>query len=133
MSRTDSLPPSIPQPAPPKPRLNWLGQVSVALVLIVGIGVSIYAGMMVGLIVGLNRAGPKFNEPRPGVGMAPDLSGLFEGTADIVIGFIVGILGGLVAGLVLAWLTYRLALKRLALAVPSFRRDLLPDKDDFLT
>jgi hypothetical protein len=122
MSRTDSLSPSIPEPSPPRPRLNWLGQILVALVLIIGIGASIYAGMMLGLIVGLNRAGPKFNEPRPGVGLAPDLSGLFEGAADIVVGFVVGILGGLVVGLILAWLVYRFALKRLALSIPGLTR-----------
>src|SRR5687767_965605 len=122
MSRTDSLPPSIPEPSQPRRRLNWLGQVLVALVLIVGIGVSIYAGLMVGLIAGLNRAEPKLNEPRPGVGMAPDLSGLFEATADVVIGFVLGILGGLVVGLILAWLAYRYVLKRLALAFPGLTR-----------
>jgi hypothetical protein len=115
MSRTDPIP-------PPKPQLNWLGQTLVALVLIAGLAASMYGGLMVGVIVGLNRAEPKLNAPPgKGVGMAPDLSGLADATADVVIGYVGGLVGGLVIGLVLAWLGYRYVLKPLALAVPSLR------------
>jgi hypothetical protein len=117
MSRTES------PPQEPKPQLNWVGQILVALVLIAGLLVSTYAGLMIGLITGLDRAATDLNAPPgKGVGLAPDLTPLMDATADVVIGFVGGIVGGLVVGGVLGWLAYRFLLKRLALAIPGLRR-----------
>jgi hypothetical protein len=116
MSRPNSAAP------PPKPQLNWIGQVLVALVLSAWLAVAMYGGLMTGLLIGLGRAEPKLNAPGKGVGMAPDLGGLADATADVVLGYVGGLAGGLVVGLVLGWLAYRFALKPLALAVPGLRR-----------
>jgi hypothetical protein len=59
----------------------------------------IYLGIVVGMIVGLDRGGIAMeNTPHRNIGLAPDLTGLLNGTFEFAKSTLVGALVGLVAG-----------------------------------
>jgi hypothetical protein len=99
--------------------LNWIGQLLVGLVLVAILLATVWLGLIVGLTQGLKHAEPALNRPSKGVGLAPDLSGAMEGTADVVLGYVGGLISGLIVGLVLMWPVYRFVLRPLGTKIPG--------------
>jgi hypothetical protein len=104
----------ISEPRRPKARLNWYGSILLAIVFVLGLSFAVYAGLMTGTILGLQKAEPTLNRPTTGVGLAPDLSPLVDATADFLLYYVGGILGGLALGLIVMFLVCRFVLLPLA-------------------
>jgi hypothetical protein len=84
-------------------RLTWARKLLLALVFAAGVGLFIWVGLLAGLSVGDRWGEPALHEDRPGIGLAPDLSGLFEWGFDLILGAVVGVGVGLLVGLVAMW------------------------------
>ncbi len=106
-----------------RPVLNWGGRLLLGLLFAVGVALSIYAGLMIGGIIGLGRGVDTANNtPTQNLGMAPDLSGLVNGTIEFVTYVLVGGGLGLILGVALMWATCRYAFGPLLRYIPALRR-----------
>jgi len=80
-------------------RLNWAGRIVLSLTFVAGVALFVYGGVVVGSIVGLERGMPHLTAPpTKGVGLAPDLSGLANATAELAAAMLLSTLGGLLLG-----------------------------------
>jgi len=97
--------------------LNWGGRLLLGLIFAVGVALLIYLGLMMGMLIGLERGAEGMeNTPRQNIGLAPDLTGLVNGTFEFAKAALLGAGIGLVGGLAAMW-----GLCRYLLA-PVFRR-----------
>ncbi|WP_020473906.1 hypothetical protein [Zavarzinella formosa] len=101
---------------PASRRLKLSGQLLAGLFVAVGVALAIYAGLVYGMIIGLQKGAEGANEPKPGVGMAPDLTGPIKMFFDTGIGGIIGAGLGLLLGSLLMWVFCRFLL------IPLFRK-----------
>jgi hypothetical protein len=83
-----------------RPRhLNLTGRLLLALIFVAGVALFTYGGFLLGTIVGLERGAPHLTAPpAKDIGLAPDLSGLVNGTAEFVVSVLIATIGGLLAG-----------------------------------
>jgi hypothetical protein len=84
-----------------RPRhLNLAGRLLLALTFVAGVALFTYGGFLLGTIVGLERGGPHLTAPptTKGMGLAPDLTGLVNGTAEFVASVLISTVGGLLVG-----------------------------------
>jgi len=104
-------------PSHPAPSLNWGGRLVLGLIFAVGVAVLIYVGLVIGLVVGVGVGMDVMeNTPHQNTGMAPDLTGLVNGTFAFARSAFVGAFAGLVLGLAAMWAACRYLL------APLFRR-----------
>jgi len=108
--------------APAARRLNTAGQVVVGLIFAAGVALVTYAGVVLGMIVGVMIWAENANTPKPGVGLAPDLSGPIDLFLGVGAGGLLGGGLGLVAGLALLWAACRYLLAPLLRNVPGLGR-----------
>ena len=106
----------------PKPRLTTAGRVLLIIAFAAGLAVFVWAGSVAGMVVGLERAMPAMEKPRPGIGLAPNLGGLVDGSVEFGAATIVGMGVGLLAGLVVMWAGCRFLLAPMLRAVPGLAR-----------
>jgi hypothetical protein len=114
--------PIVPAPHFAKARLNLPGRLVLAAVFVTGVACSVWLGLWVGAILGLNAAEPLLNAPAKGVGLAPDLSGLAAGAWAFFGNYAAGIVVGLVAGLAVMGLVSRFALRPILCRIPALSR-----------
>jgi hypothetical protein len=87
------------------------------LIFAAGVALFIYLGLVIGLFVGLDLGAEAMERtPHRNIGMAPDLTGLVNGTVEFAKSAFVGTFVGLVGGLVAMWAACR------HLLTPWFRR-----------
>lgn len=103
----------------PAPGLRWPGRLILGLIFAVGTAVSTYLGIVIGMIVGLQKGTEGANEPRPGTGMAPDLTGVIDMFLGVGAGVIVGAVVGLLVGVALMWAICRYLLAPLLRKIPA--------------
>lgn len=107
-------------PSQSAPSLNWGGRLVLGLIFAVGLAISIYLGLVIGMFVGLDVGAEVMeNTPHHNIGMAPDLTGLVNGTFAFAKSAFVGTLVGLIGGLAAMWAACRYLL------APLFRRSRL--------
>jgi hypothetical protein len=104
-------------PSQPAPRLNWGGRLVLGLIFAVGVALLIYVGLVIGMIVGVVLGMDVMEStPHRNTGMAPDLTGLVNGTVEFAKSTFVGTIAGLIVGLFAMWAACRYLL------APIFRR-----------
>jgi hypothetical protein len=107
-------------PIPPTPPLNWGGRLLVGLVFAVGVALSIFGGLVTGMMVWAALGETDANEkPSQGVGLAPDLSGLVRGVEEFAWSTLVGAGLGLVVGVFVMWAACRFVVGPLFRRVPA--------------
>lgn len=104
------------------PKLNWSARLLVGLLFAAGMAVCTYAGIVYGMVGGLIQSPDALEKPRPGVGMAPDLTGAVEMFLNIGVGGIVGAVLGLLFGVTLMWAFRRFLLSPLLRKIPILTR-----------
>jgi hypothetical protein len=107
----------VPGPAPLQ--LRWPGRLILGLIFAVGTAFSAYLGIVLGMIVGLHKGLEGANEPRPGIGLAPDLTGVVDMFLGVGAGVMVGAVVGLLAGAALMWALCRYLLAPLLRMIPA--------------
>jgi hypothetical protein len=104
-------------PSHSTPALNWGGRLVLGLIFAVGVAFLIYIGLVIGMFVGLGIGAEVMeNTPHRNTGMAPDLTGLVNGTFAFAKSAFVGAVAGLIVGLFAMWAACRYLL------APLFRR-----------
>lgn len=103
------------------PSLNWGGRLLIGLIFAVGVALLIYGGLIAGMLIGLDRGTEVANNTPPrNTGLAPDLTGLVEGTFEVAKSALIGAGIGLIVGLIVMWAVSRFLLTPLFRRVPAF-------------
>jgi hypothetical protein len=104
-----------------KPQLTWVARSLRAIVFTLGVGVFICLEGIFGFSEGFQRMGEVSKEDRPpGVGMAPNLSGAFEGVGAIISSAFDGLGIGLLVGLIVMWIICQFLITPLLRTIPGF-------------
>jgi hypothetical protein len=107
-------------PIRPDPPLNWGGRLLLGLIFAVGVALSIFGGLVTGLIVWAGLGEAEANQtPTKGVGLAPDLSGLVRGVEEFTGSTLVGAGLGLVVGVFVMWAACRFVVGPLMRRMPA--------------
>jgi len=107
-------------PIHPDPPLNWGGKLLVGLIFAVGVALSIYGGLVTGMIVGIGLGAEAANNtPHQNTGMAPDLTPEINAVGAFATSALVGAGLGLVVGLFVMWAACRFVLAPLFRRVPA--------------
>src|SRR5690606_31544672 len=105
--------------APGRKELRWGGRLILGLIFATGVAFSIYAGLVFGMILGLQEGVAGAPPPGKGTGLAPDLSGTVKMFVDTGAGGAAGAIIGLLVGLLIMWAVCRLALAPLLRRIPG--------------